>query len=338
MMHSQMEDPKEYGLIVKSDSIEKVTEMTSHTKTNELQFYLVKSCPSPEEVKKEEAHKLYQQMSVSMYDILQEIDLRKTDEHQINYELMWIYKELEWKSRDLMYLQRATVDDVKPHLPIRPIPRTAGFLHLTENDPQSPVHIGTDRKRCHKRLKKERIDMEYLKQVQEELLSSMKSGNRPTHGTQELNDVMESLVHRIQHGNNNQREEKDFFHEIRNLKDTIETYTAPTEPDPRSNWRRYDVGGSRRRLYNEQMRQHRIKINLNQIDAIKRDLKERTTKVTRLKAELELVRKSIRSMDRELEKLNSKRIKAYKCAYNYGEQKEEKSSYGYYPPRAHDIC
>lgn len=28
-------------------------------------------------------------------------------------------------------------------------------------------------------------------------------------------------------------------------------------------------------------------------------------------------------MDRELEKLNSKRIKAYKCAYKYGEQKEE---------------
>lgn len=32
--------------------------------------------------------------------------------------------------------------------------------------------------------------MEYLKQVQEELLSSMKSSNRPTHGTQELNDVV----------------------------------------------------------------------------------------------------------------------------------------------------
>ncbi|CAI9299707.1 unnamed protein product [Lactuca saligna] len=288
MMLSQMEDPKEYGLIVKSDSVEKVTEMTSHTKTNELQFYLVKSCPSPEEVKKEEAHKLYQQTSVSMYHILQQIDLRKKDEHQINYELMWIYKELEWKSSSLMCLERATVDDVKPHLPIRPIPRTAGFLHLTENDPQSPVYIGIDRKRCHKRLKKERIDMEYVKQVQEELLYSMKSGNRPTHGTQELNDVMESLVHRIQHGNNNGREEKKFFHEIKNLKETIETYTAPTEPDPRSNWRRYDVGGLRRRLYEEQMRQHRIKIYLNQIDEIKRDQKERTTKATRLKAELEL--------------------------------------------------
>lgn len=71
---------------------------------------------------------------------------------------------------------------------------------------------------------------------------------------------MESLVHRIQHGNNNRGEEKKFFHEIRNLKETIETYTAPTEPDPRSNWRRYDVGGSRRRLYEEQMRQHRIKV------------------------------------------------------------------------------
>ncbi|KAI3699831.1 hypothetical protein L2E82_44409 [Cichorium intybus] len=307
----------EYGPMVQSDCTEKVMEITSH--------------------KKEEAHKLYQLKNLSMYRIIQEIDLRK-----INYKLMWLAQgdnNLEWKTNQLMCLERA-LGEVKPHLPMRPIPRTTGFFHLAENDAETPVNVGTDRKRCHKRLMKERMQLGYLKQVQEELLSSMNSGRRPIYGTQELNDMflstskMESLVHRIQHGNNNRGEETKLFHEIRNLKETIEKYTAPTEPDPRNNWRRFDVGGSRRRLYEKQTDQHRIKILLNQIDEIKRDQKERTTKVTRLKVELDLVGKSIKSMERELEKLNLKRIKAYNCAYKHGEQKEVissvKSSYGDY--------
>ena len=42
---------------------------------------------------------------------------------------------------------------------------------------------------------------------------------------------MESLVHRIQHGNNTRVEEAKLYHEIRNLSDTIEIYEAPTGPN-----------------------------------------------------------------------------------------------------------
>ncbi|GJW92276.1 hypothetical protein Tco_0169829 [Tanacetum coccineum] len=49
--------------------------------------------------------------------------------------------------------------------------------------------LGTDKKRCHNRLNKGRTDLEYLKQVQEELLS-MKSGNYVDDGSQELNYVV----------------------------------------------------------------------------------------------------------------------------------------------------
>nr|GEU62602.1 AP-5 complex subunit zeta-1 [Tanacetum cinerariifolium] len=48
----------------------------------------------------------------------------------------------------------------------------------------------------------------------------------------ELNHVMESLVHRIQHRNNNRAEEAKLHHEIRNLNDTIEIYTTPTVTPP----------------------------------------------------------------------------------------------------------
>ncbi|KAI3503484.1 hypothetical protein L1887_31927 [Cichorium endivia] len=116
-MHSHMEEPKEYGPMVQSDCTEKVMEITSH--------------------KKEEAHKLYQLMNLSMHRIIQEIDLRK-----INYKLMWFAQgdnNLEWKTNQLMCLERA-LGEVKPHLPMRPIPRTTGFFHLAENDAETPVN------------------------------------------------------------------------------------------------------------------------------------------------------------------------------------------------------
>ncbi|GJQ94268.1 hypothetical protein Tco_0005407, partial [Tanacetum coccineum] len=53
----------------------------------------------------------------------------------------------------------------------------------------------------------------------------------PIDGAQELNYVTESLVHRIRHGNNKWADEVKLYHEIRNLNDTIEIYTEPTEPD-----------------------------------------------------------------------------------------------------------
>ena len=52
------------------------------------------------------------------------------------------------------------------------------------------VVVGTDRKRCQNRLKKETTDLKYLEQVQEELMASKKSRGRTMGGTQELNDVV----------------------------------------------------------------------------------------------------------------------------------------------------
>ncbi|GJZ01260.1 hypothetical protein Tco_0586094 [Tanacetum coccineum] len=51
------------------------------------------------------------------------------------------------------------------------------------------INVGTDKKSCHNRLNKERMDLEYSKQVQEELLISKKSDKMPIDGAQELNYV-----------------------------------------------------------------------------------------------------------------------------------------------------
>lgn len=49
----------------------------------------------------------------------------------------------------------------------------------------------------------------------------------------------------------------------------------------------------------------------------------RKTRVRRLKAELEHVRKNISCLNKKLESVNSKRDEAYKRAYEPGEQKKE---------------
>ncbi|PWA75854.1 hypothetical protein CTI12_AA239210 [Artemisia annua] len=174
---------------------------------------------------------------------------------------------------------------------------------------------GADKKRCHNRLNKGRMDLEYLKQVQEELLS-MKSSNYVDDGPQELNYVMESLVHRIQHGNNNRVEEAKLYHEIRNLSDTTEIYAAPTGPnEPDSYW-----------LYRYRPRstvsekQYRQQIVLNQL------VKARTVRRYQLNLELDLLRKRIRCMERVLEKISLRTKKAYKCAYKLGEQQNRMKS------------
>ncbi|GKE41968.1 hypothetical protein Tco_1469252, partial [Tanacetum coccineum] len=54
---------------------------------------------------------------------------------------------------------------------------------------ERPTHVGADKKRRHNRLNKGRMDLEYLKQVQEEILSK-KLGNYVDDGPQELNYVV----------------------------------------------------------------------------------------------------------------------------------------------------
>ncbi|KAI3736125.1 hypothetical protein L6452_15664 [Arctium lappa] len=307
---------------IRSDCIEKEMEISNKTSN------------SPTEVKKEEVVKLIQLMSVSMICIYQEICKQKEEEHQINNKLSWCSrgdKLIESKTQAIRNLEHS-LGKVKPNLPIRSIPRTSVFFHLTEKDAETPVVLGTDRKRCQNRLKKERTDLEYLEQVQEELLFLKKSGGSTLAGTQEHNDVMESLVHRIQHGNNNRAEETKFFHEIRKLEETIEKYkfTATREPSLNDYWNNRVVGAGQRRANANKANELKIIILLNDIKEVKRDRMAHTARAILLKAELEHVRKNIRCMEREVEKINSKRMQVYKRAYELREQMEVKYCFNTY--------
>ncbi|GKB11002.1 proton pump-interactor 1-like protein [Tanacetum coccineum] len=67
-------------------------------------------------------------------------------------------------------------------------------------------------------------------------------------------------------------------------------------------------------------------ILLDDIEKIKRDQIGRNARVTRLKAELQPVMKNISCLQRELENVNSKRLKAHERVYQLGEQKKEMKS------------
>ncbi|GJU07462.1 hypothetical protein Tco_1123892 [Tanacetum coccineum] len=167
-----------------------------------------------------------------------------------------------------------------------------------------------------------RMDLEYSKEVQEELLIAKKSDKMPDDGAQELNYVMESLVHRVQHGNNKRADEAKLYHEIRNVNDTIiEIHTEPQEPDD-DPWEMYYPW---RRNIDKGYKQRQPKIVLSQVE------KARSIRKGQLIHKLDLLRKNIKSMERELEKISSLRKKAYKCAYKHGaQQNEAKSSYTEY--------
>ncbi|PWA77020.1 hypothetical protein CTI12_AA227000 [Artemisia annua] len=308
--------------------------------TKQLDSSNVEYIASPRAVKKDIAEKLYQVLQFCESNIIQEIDKCKKDEIRIKNEIMLLSscdKRGERKKQPIKNLEEA-LREVKP--PIRSIPRTTGFLHLTKKYEQTPNYVGTDKKRCHNRVKKGQMDFEYFRKVQEELLLSMRSDKRPTFydaqelnnvvhgiGAQELNYVMESLVHRIQHGNNNRAEEAILYHEIRNLNDTIEIYTAPTRPadTPTWAWEGRLFHETRRLTRDKQYRQHKLKIVLNQLE------KAHTVRRGQLNLELDLLRKNIRCMEKLLEKISLRRMKAYKCAYKLEErQNEVKSSYTEY--------
>ncbi|GJW10519.1 hypothetical protein Tco_1576346 [Tanacetum coccineum] len=133
---------------------------------------------------------------------------------------------------------------------------------------------------------------------------------------------MESLVHRVQHGNNKRADEAKLYHEIRNVNDTIiEIHTEPQEPDD-DPWEMYYPW---RRNIDKGYKQRQLKIVLSQVE------KARSIRKGQLIHKLDLLRKNIKSMERELEKISSLRKKAYKCAYKHGaQQNEAKSSYTEY--------
>ncbi|GJS26573.1 retrovirus-related pol polyprotein from transposon TNT 1-94 [Tanacetum coccineum] len=63
------------------------------------------------------------------------------DENRINNELMWFSscdEHMEWKRHQIKYFEKA-LREVEPHIPMRSIPRTSGFLHLTEKDGATPA-------------------------------------------------------------------------------------------------------------------------------------------------------------------------------------------------------
>ncbi|GKE56896.1 hypothetical protein Tco_1496081, partial [Tanacetum coccineum] len=116
--------------------------------------------------------------------------------------------------------------------------------------------VGTDKKRCHNRLNKGRMELEYSKQVQEELLIAMELDEMPTDGAQELNYVMESLIHRVQHGNNKRADKAKLYHGIRNANNTIiEIHIEPQEPDD-DPWEMYS---QRRRNIDKGYKQRQLK-------------------------------------------------------------------------------
>ncbi|GJX43399.1 ribonuclease H-like domain-containing protein [Tanacetum coccineum] len=113
------------------------------------------------------AKKLYQVLSFYQTSIIQEIYKCKTDEIRINNDVKNVEKDLGVVDHELL-------------------PRTdVGFVGET-----SPINVGTDKKRCHNRLNKGRMDLEYSKQVQEELLISKELDKMPIDGAQVLNYVV----------------------------------------------------------------------------------------------------------------------------------------------------
>ncbi|GKC15085.1 hypothetical protein Tco_1011867 [Tanacetum coccineum] len=226
-----------------ANQMEEPKEMSNNKNAEQLDVYNVAYSPK-QQVKRDIAEKLYQVLSFSESISIQEIDkcYGKKDEIRINNDIMWFSscdKRREWKKQHIKNVEKDLRETVNHELPMKSIPRPDdGFLCLTTKRDwygrqTSPIDVGTDKKRCHNRLNKGRMDLEYSKQVHAELLLPKKPIDG---GAQELNCVMESLVHRIQHGNNKRAEEAKLYHEIKNLNDSIEIYTEPTAVN--ETWRR----------------------------------------------------------------------------------------------------
>ncbi|GJW80988.1 hypothetical protein Tco_0144963, partial [Tanacetum coccineum] len=121
------------------------------------------------------------------------------DEIRINNDITWFSScdnRREWKKQHIKNVEK-DLGEVDHELPKTSVPRTdVGFFPVTKLETISycstssiPIDIGTDKKRCHNRLIKVRMDLEYSKQVQEELLIAKKSDKMPIDGAQELNYV-----------------------------------------------------------------------------------------------------------------------------------------------------
>ncbi|XP_024990803.1 proton pump-interactor BIP131-like [Cynara cardunculus var. scolymus] len=254
-------------------------------------------------------------MTVAQSRIKKDIDQLKADEHQIHQKLMWFSQcdeHIDWRKEEIKYLE-AILGKVELRLPMK-FSAENNWFRMLDRSKRWPM--GSKRL-----IKKDRKDMDYLEQVQEELLSSKKSTGMTSCGTRDLNHLIGSMEHGIRHGNKNRADEMKMYSEIRNVMETREVYNAP-EPDPPSYWYPRERL-SKRDIDSNRFIQHKIKIRLDEIEKIERDLTGRKRRVKRLKSELEFVRKNISHLQKELQDVTSKRLKAYERAYELGEQKKE---------------
>ncbi|KAL7590530.1 hypothetical protein Lser_V15G41107 [Lactuca serriola] len=277
-------------------------------------IHVVNSSNEIQKLVLEEADKKYQLLTLALSRIKKDITRRNADEYQINLKLMWFSDHeyyIRWRTQEIMDLERCLVKH-EIHLPKNVGPSRTGFSRLPEkDDPVAPFR--PDRKRSQKMLiKKGRVDTHYLQQVHDELLSSKKTHGITPSGEQEVNDLMESMAQRIQHGNKNRADEMRIYNEMRKVKETREIYTTP-EPNNHNRNSKPDIDSQR-------FIQCRINILLDEIEEMKMKIKERQSRFIRLKAELKLVRKSISCLKKELKHVNTKRSKAYKHAYELGVQ------------------
>ncbi|KAF5756026.1 hypothetical protein HanXRQr2_Chr17g0809771 [Helianthus annuus] len=276
-----------------------------------------------------EIEEQYQLLNRERSRINEELAHEKADEQQINQKLMRFLdldRQIEWRMLEIENLQRWDPDKLKLNLPISSVSRTTRVYCLTGKDAQTPVR--PDLKRCQKRLvKKGSMDINYLKEVQEEHICSMKSSEIPYSGTQELNDMIESMLQRIHHGNKKRADEMKIYEELSNFLETKESYIAP---EPRPHWYTLQRRSKRYTDYDRYRWQHSLSIRLDYIEIQKREQIERQARVKRLKAKLQYVRKKINYLNKKLENIDSKILKAYKRANELGDNlKELYSSWSY---------
>ncbi|MFS8024274.1 hypothetical protein Hanom_Chr16g01461291 [Helianthus anomalus] len=265
-----------------------------------------------------EIEEQYQLLNRERSSINEELAQDMADEQQINQKLMRFLEldeQIEKRMLEIENHQRWDPDKLKLNSPISSISRTTGVYCLTGKDAQTPVR--PDLKRCQKRLvKKERMDINYLKEVQEEHICSMKSSEIPYSGTQELNDMIESMLQRIQHGNKKRADEMKIYQELSNFLETKESCIAP-EPHP--HWYTLKRRSKRVTDYDRYRWQHKLSIRLDYFEIQKREQIERQAIVKRLKAKLQYVRKKINYLNKKLENIDSKILKAYKRANELGD-------------------
>ncbi|KAK1406665.1 hypothetical protein QVD17_42172 [Tagetes erecta] len=259
--------------------------------------------------KLQEAYKQHHLMANAINPINQEINRQQAIQDQINRKLEWFSrneKYIAWKIHETKCLQNRVNET---------------YNDSTEKDAQTTLR--TDRKCCP--TKKGKIDIEYLKRVQEELMSAKKTTGMTSSGTQQLNDLIKIMVQRIQHGNKNHADEMKLYSAVKEVMETREIYTKPElKPEHYSDrWHLRNMLAANRDTKWKRSLTHIINNRLYEIEKLKRELMGRKAEVIQLKAELQRSRKKIISLQKELENVNSKRLKASKRIHMLQEQNKE---------------